>query len=506
MRPNLLLITGDHVRSDLFEATDDGSRSSPLHPHIPTPCLDDLAASGVAFRNCHALDPICVPSRASLTTGCYPHRCTGTKENRGSIRPGFPRLAEYLRAQGFATYAIGKLHYLPYAAPGQPRTLHGFETAELCEEGRILQSFDPSGASHGLEDYHDFLREQGWAGYGRSHGVGNNDVHPASVPFPAELHEEAWVATRSIAALTAHQQQSADQPFFLWASFAKPHPPYDPPAPYDRLIDPRSLPRPAGIDLPGDFEDRDPELRARRKRFGWDLLSPEAVQYIRAAYGGLVSFQDAMLARLLGHLEASGLSENTVVVYTADHGDLLGDFGRFFKSSMLDASVKVPLIIRSPRHQASSGQRRDHLVGLHDLLPTLSSLAGLPLPSGIDGQDLSPILENEQEPGRDRIVCQCFDTPGQKYLIRSHDWKYVYHEILGTEELYRVGEPDYELGNLAATHPEITASFRKELEDWCADQNDPMMLDNRGRLKISHEALRFTSEEFDMRELGWRRY
>ncbi|MDF3130118.1 sulfatase-like hydrolase/transferase [Kiritimatiellaeota bacterium B1221] len=503
--PNILLITGDHMRSDLIEATDDGLRSAPLYPHVPTPHLDRLAAGGVSFSHCHALNPICVPSRASITSGCYPHKCTGTKENRGRLKPEMPRLAQHFADRGYQTTAIGKLHYLPYMPPGEPRTLHGFQYAELCEEGRILNSFDPDGQQRGLEEYRDFLSDHGWGGYERSHGIGNNDIHPGTVPFSAELHEEAWVATRSIAAIDRHQEQHPDQPFFMWSSFTKPHPPYDPPAPYDRLIDPRSLPAPLGADQPGLMDDRDPEVRIRDKRFGWDRYSPEMIQTARARYGGLVNFQDEMIGRILTHLEEKGLLENTIVVYTADHGDLLGDFGRFFKSSLFDGSVKVPLIIHAPQSDAETG-KRNQLVGLHDLFPTLCALSGQPVPDGMDGQNLTPVLKDPTSAGREFFVSQCFDSPLQKYMIRTEKWKYIYHESGSTEELYKLEGKDYELNNLASQHPEITASFQEKLKAWCRENGDEMIFDDAGELRSHPGDCPQLKAEFTIGELGWRKY
>ena len=168
-------------------------------------------------------------------------------------------------------------------------------------------------------------------------------------------------------------QQSA-QPFLLWASFSKPHAPYDPPRPYDTMYDPRQIPAPLG----GWANDEllrgcDPELIRRPIVYGWDRFSPEAVQISRAYYAGMVTFQDAMIGRIVDWLEKHDLLEETIIVYTCDHGDLLGDFGRFFKTNMFDGAVKVPQIWRVPG-QSAGDFRRDQLVGLQDILPTLCAL------------------------------------------------------------------------------------------------------------------------------------
>lgn len=504
--PNILLITGDHVRADVLKCTDDGRNSHSLSSAVLTPRLDELASDGVAFRNCFTPNPICVPARASLTTGCYSHRCTGTKNNAGRIGDDCPRLAAHFVEHGYRTYAVGKLHYLPYAAPGHPRLLHGFQHAEICEEGRILGEFDPSGELHGLEDYHDYLHAVGWGGYERSHGVGNNDMRASTVPFPAEHHEEAWVAQRAMAALDQHSSNGQGAPFFMWASFAKPHPPYDPPAPFDRMYDPRRLPPPLAADDEAALASCDPELRTRRGRFGWNLLSREAIRLARARYCGLLTFQDAMIGRLLTDLRRRGSYDNTIIIYTADHGDLLGDFGRFFKSCMFDASVKVPLIVRVPGMGDNRGTIRDQLVGLQDLFPTLCGFTGLPVPQGMDGQDLRQVIRNSDDPGRPFIISQCFDHPRQKYMLRSERWKYVYHEAGGVEELYDLSRKDYETMNLAGESGAqgLLAELRQTLAAWCRDNGDTQMLDESGRLRRSPPEDEAANSQLHVEELGWR--
>lgn len=236
--PNILFITCDQMRWDCMACAG--------NPVIRTPNLDALAACGTRFCNAFTPDPICVPARASIMTGNYPQVCTGTKENRGGIRADQPLLTATLKSAGYKTYALGKLHFLPYAAPGQPRTTHGFDHVEWTESGRILKEHDPRGQLRGVEDYFDYLNDQGWHGYARAHGIGNNDVRPCPSPLPAEHYVDAWIADRSIAAMDRHRAEHGEAPFFLWMSSPKPHSPYDPPRPYDNLYDPRDIPRPFG--------------------------------------------------------------------------------------------------------------------------------------------------------------------------------------------------------------------------------------------------------------------
>lgn len=501
MARNVLIITADQLRFDALAHNAPWAPPWALAHAIRTPHLDALARESAHFVNAFSPNPVCVPARMSITSGLYPHKAG----DRKALHAESPRLAQVFGEHGYATYAVGKLHYNPYAPPGEPRNLHGFAHAELHEEGRIVKQFDPTGQTAGLEDYHDHLRQVGWGGYSRGHGLGNNDIHPVRSPLPAEHHEEAWVASRAIANLEQHRRERPNQPFLLWASFAKPHSPYEPPEPYDRLYDPRHLPPPAGTwDDDTQLDGRDQELVSRRYIYGWDRYSPEAIQLVRAHYAGLVSFHDAQVGRLLGWLRAAGLMDDTVIVYTSDHGDLLGDFGRFFKKAMFDGSVRVPMLWRVPGAGRAPGIR-EQLVGLQDLLPTLCAQAGVPLAKPVDGVDLSPALADASVAGRKAFVAYT-TAAGNKAMLRTTQWKYIYCTAGGTEELYDAGRLDGELINLAhaAEHAATRAALRAELLDWCQGHDYQALLRDGDLAMDSLDSL--PAHHFDVDRLGWRRY
>jgi len=488
-KPNILLITSDQMRADAMGCSG--------NPDVKTPHLDRLAQSGVCFTNAFTPDPICVPARASITTGCYPHRCTGFKDNKGAIRAGFPLLGEELNQRGYRTYALGKLHYLPYTPPGEKRTTYGIETVELAESGRIVQKYDPYGCLKGLEDYHDYLYTVGWGGYTRGHGLGNNDIFAAASPIPEEYYVDAWVADRTIYHLERHLEGQPDTPFFLWMSFPKPHSPYDPPRPYDSMYDPRSISPPVG-----DFskiQNRGLDFFVREYfNHMWDKVSPEAKRVIKSHYYGLVSFQDRQIGRVLDFLEAKGLREDTIIIYTADHGDMLGDFGLFFKRNFYNGSVRIPFIVSYPRRVAAGRISRE-LVGLQDILPTLMSLTGTPLHRPVDGEDLTPVLEGHDSSIREYYVGQCMDHPQQQYMVVDGEWKYIYHQLGGVEELYNQLQDPHELNNLAdskdAPIKVVRHRMREYLRQWCIENGDQSMLEN-GELVV------YPREEFKIPQPG----
>lgn len=476
-KPNILFIMCDQMRFDAI-----GCNGNEI---IKTPNLDRLAASGVNFKSAYTPNPICVPARASLTTGCYPHKCTGIKDNKGSIKEGFPLLGEELNKRGYDTYAMGKLHYLPYMGPGEKRTTYGLQTVELMESGRMLKEFDPKGEMKGIEDYHDYLHEVGWGGYYRGHGMGNNDIYPVPSVIPEEHYVDTWVTDRALHHMKKHIGEKPENPFFMWASFPKPHSAFDPPRPYDRMYDPREMPDPVGdIEM---LKERGFDAKYMdHYKYMWNLLSNEAKKVIKAYYYALISFQDKQIGRLLDFLEENDLREDTIVVYTTDHGDMMGDFGLYFKQNFYNGSVHIPFMISYPA-RIQGGRASEELAGLQDLLPTLLSLSGEPLQQEVDGKDLTPVLL-ENKPVRDYYISQCNEGQKQQYMVADKEWKYIYHVLGGVEELFHETEDSHELKNLAESTEtqimDVKQKMREYLVTWCRENGDTGILENNELIQV----------------------
>ena len=499
-QPNILLITADQFRWDCL-----GCAGNPV---IQTPHLDALAARGVRFENAYTPNPICVPARASIMTGNYSFECTGSKQNGGRIRDGQPLLTEVLKAVGYRTYALGKLHFVPYAPPGEPRLVHGFEHVDLHESGRLLAKFDPKGELEGVEDYFDYLENEGWSGYTRAHGIGNNDVRPAPSPLPPEHHVDHWIADCTIRQIDRHQRQFSNRPFFMWMSSPKPHSPYDPPRPYDTLYDPRAIPAPFGeVD---DLADRNPYIDATRYAHAIPSLSPEAWQVIRSYYYGCITFLDAMIGRVVAHLEQVGQLENTLILFSADHGDLLGDFGSCFKTNHLNGSVRVPFLVAGPG--VTQGAVSEALVGLQDILPTFATAAGGDVGQPVHGRDLTHHLADPRAPTwRDEVRAVYYSSTevrqlGQSAMVTDSHWKYIYSEANATEELYDQQRDRSELHNLAASpaHQATLARLRQKLRLCAIGLGDTELLDGDGFATRSVDRAKFA--EVPPTAMGWRWY
>ncbi len=491
MKPNILFICADQFRADTLSCVG--------HPDIKTPHLDALAADGCVFPNAYSPNPICVPGRATMITGRYSHKCTGNKDNGGTIKDDEIKLPQLLADNGYATYSSGKLHYLPYVNKNnQEPTLHGFQKAVLAESGRMLKQFDEKNEQGGVEDYMDYLETVGYKGYSRAHGIGNNDIHPAASPLPAEHTVDAWVASQAINYMDEHIKDAGDKPFFIHASFPKPHSPYDPPRPYDQIYDPRHIQKPAVAE--------EPTTRSTSKiidgiAHGWQYLSPEAVQVARAHYYGLITFQDEQIGRLVQHLKDNDLYDNTIILFTADHGDMMGDFGFFFKACMYEGSCAIPFVFKAPGK--AKNNVNPALVGLQDIVPTLLDLVDIPLPRDVDGISFVPELEDSATQQREYIVSYSLRSPHQCYMIRDEQYKYLYSEANGLEELYDLKTDPRELKNIIESEAEIAKRLKDKMLEWIIENEDNEMLQDGQLVSTAVDA---GKAEFRAGSMGWRWY
>jgi arylsulfatase len=492
-RPNLLFVNADQFRGDCLHC--DGNEL------ISTPNYDNLAENGIRFSRAYTPNPICVPGRATMITGNYSHKCTGRKSNGGAIFDDQIKLPQLLAENGYETYASGKLHYSPYTPPGEPDTLNGFQHAALAESGRMLSAFDPKDELGGVEAYADYLKDVGWKGYSRGHGIGNNDMHPAASPLPEEHHVDAWVATQALEYLEYHKENHDDKPFYLNVGFPKPHAPYDPPRPWDSMYSPLDMPVPY---INRDGKERNAYGDHNAVTHGTPLFSPETVQNARAHYYGLVSFQDQQFGRLVKYLKDNDLYDNTIIIFTADHGDMLGDFGWFFKCVMNEGSCRIPFLMSYPEGM-KGGMVSDEFVGLQDILPTVASLTGIELAKEVDGIDLSPLMQNREFTGRDYIISYSLETPYQTYMVRSDKWKYIYSEANGCEEFYDMSKDPGEEWNLSDSTElkSIIDEHRENMIKWAKENGDTKIFKD-GKLL----ATKVDREEFEFRPnvLGWRWY
>lgn len=369
-RPNILHLLTDQQRFDSIRALG--------FPFLQTPHLDRLCREGTTFTSAYTPAAECVPARASMITGMYADRI-GCGSNADSMPPeAHPTLMSYLSASGYRTHGVGKCHFTPN--PWAPR---GFQSRDTSEE----IANDPEG-----DDFLQFVEAEGFSHVLEPHGVrGEMYYIPQPSQLPARLHHSTWVADRSIDFI--ERERRSDQPWYLFAGFIHPHPPFAPPSPWHKLYRAPEMPMPYLPDNAAEllcFVNRF-QNRYKYRDNGLDL---NLVRCLRAYYFACVSFVDHQVGRILASLEATGELDNTLIVFTSDHGELLGDFGSFGKRSFHEASQRIPLIARLPGCFAP-GERCEAPASLVDLLPTFLQAAGADLPPEIDGMDLAALAKGE---------------------------------------------------------------------------------------------------------------
>lgn len=401
--PNIVVITADQWRGDCI-----GYRSR-RHP-VMSPHVNQLAAEGIDFTNAYADCPICMPQRATLLSGLT-GATFGETFNFGCRTPVSPErsLPHLLSSErNYQTKAIGKMHFSP------ARARLGFDDINLHPD-----------------DYVNWLEDVGYGGLFRGHGLGGNEVYPAVSAVPERFSHTNWIVEQSCRFLS---QRDPESPFFLWMVFEAPHSPFDPPAPYDRFYDNFSIPEP----LHADWQDTHmpQELSDKIESFKFENLTPEMIAEARRKYYGQITHIDYQLGRFLGELKSKGLYENTTIVFTADHGEHLGDFGLFGKTTYLTGSGDVPLIVK-PAISQKDGLRRGmtctHPVLTADIYTSILNCAGVAHDPG-DGLDL---FETSKSVGSDRVICgECSTGDFRTAFAANAQYKYIYFAVNGREMLF----------------------------------------------------------------------
>ena len=444
-RPNLLLITTDQQRADALSLN--GSST------LATPNLDYLGTSGSNFRHAYAECPSCIPARRTLISGQAPttHGMVGFYDNVAwDLQHSLPG---ELAAAGYQTQLVGKLHLSP------PRKRYGFDHMIWAD-------------NHGPgQDYDEWLHEQGVIHErpGTAHGVSSN----AWVGRPSHLDERFSMTTWCVnEALNFVRRRELDTPFFLQVSFLDPHPPLTPPQIYwERYID-ASLPEP----VVGDWAAKPTGLATTDPDGSEIHLHPDDLHRCRAGYYGLVNHVDDQVGRLLKVIREWGVLDDTLVLFTSDHGEMLGDHNLFRKTWPYEASASIPLLARAPEWmQCSSGHQAAEVVGLQDVMPTLLDAAGVDIPDSVDGRSLLPLMRGEQITWRKYLHGEHTGSykadHGNQWLSDGHK-KYVWHTQTGQEQFFDLANDPMEMHDAALDddRQDDLATWRRRLVNELRDR------------------------------------
>lgn len=443
-KPNILHFFVDQMRFDTIRALG--------NPIIKTPNLDRLCQEGVAFTNAYSPSPVCISARCSMIYGQYPMN-TGCYTNSRMPTDGRQSFMGALTEAGYRTHGIGKCHFTP-----DSYALRGFQSRERQEEG--------GASSLEGEPYLQYLHDKGYEHICEPFGIRGEMYY---IPQPSQLaqedHPSQWIGDRSIAFV--EEQEEKDQPWYLFSSFIHPHPPYTPPNPWHKLYRAAEMPLPR---VPEDVEALQTYVNRCQNRYKYrdQGLDKNLLRCMKAYYYACISFVDYQVGRVLDALEASGQLDNTLILFTGDHGEHLGDYNCFGKRSMHDTSARVPFIARMPGRFAG-GKTCDTPVSLVDIAPTFLGAAGVSMtshqPDGIDIYDIiSGVFDreyvfsqlaydqtnivNKLDPGF--VVSEEYQenpellrAAGSTYMMVSKEWKYFYSAPDHQEYLFdKVRDPE----------------------------------------------------------------
>lgn len=444
-KPNIVVLMSDQQRFDTVSAYG-------FNNICKTPNIDKLAARGVRFDHAFTPTAICSPARASFYTGLYPNH-HGVTGNGLCIKDGVKGINHYLHEAGYLCGYAGKWHadqkrgpsdfgfigkdFLGYAFPGS-KLLPGlqFAAAPLNEPNH----------------YAEYLKDRGLAIPKVSHRfVGTNPGCRTQEMFalhegPVESCIEYFVAEEAIRVM--EQMAKQDKPFFMWANFWGPHSPSLVPEPYFSMYDPKSIP-----EHPSYCEtfERKPRVQSIIERmwglgdYGW-----AGFQEIAARYYGHCTLIDDQVGRVVAALDRLGELDNTILVFTTDHGDCLGAHKLIEKGEfMYDEIYRIPLVVAHPQC-GSPGQVNSEFTYLHDMMPSFIDAAGLPVPEGLDGQSVLPAMQGDCTPnGRDDIYC-VFDrhfTIANQRMVRTKTHQFTFNPS-DIGELYDLDKDPFQLNNL----------------------------------------------------------
>ena len=428
-RPNILLIMSDE-HAPIF--------SGPYgHPLVQTPNLNRLADNGVTFTNAYCNSPLCVPSRMSFMTGRYVHHI-GVWDNASPLASDTVTWAHLLRKVGYDVVLCGKQHFC-----GQDQR-HGFRT-QLARDLHAEWL-------HGLIDWEKGTppAKRPWQGPQQA-GPGTTE----------EIEVDDFVESQALAYLRDPARQ--DQPWALNVSFIAPHFPLIVPQNFFDLypLDAIDLPEIP----PGHLKNQHPVYKRMRSMFGLINFPEELVRRARAGYYGLITYLDEKIGRLLDVLEETGQREDTVVIYTSDHGEMNGEHGMWRKSNFYEASVRVPLQIAWPGH-LPGGCKIDEVVSLVDLTATIVDIVGAPQVVPMDGESLRPLMLGNEQNWKDFAFSEYLAHGVARPMAMLRRGRYKFNYSLGNPpELYDLLEDPNEFHNLASdrTHRPIIAELQAQL-------------------------------------------
>lgn len=447
-RPNILWYCTDQQRFDTIGALGNS--------HVVTPTIDKLVADGVAMTHAYCQSPICTPSRSSFMTGMYPSRVHNTRNGNETFPAYPPVITKLIADSGYDCGLVGKFHLQSAGYRTEPRIDDGFSYWKFSHAPR-----DDWSEGH---DYAQWVRDQ---------GGDLNAMRESDERVPPSMHQTTWASECAIDFIQNHQ--STDQPWLLNLNIYDPHPPFIPPKVYADRFDPSEMPGP-------HFRDSDlqHQLKLASLDFQDELKTPEEhdAKRVQANYYAMIALIDDQFARILKTLDESGQRDNTVIIFTSDHGESLGDHGLMFKGCRFyEGLVRIPLIFSWPG-RIQQGLQSEALVELLDMTSTLMDLCGVESPDYVQGKSLLPLLRGKvsADHHRDFVRSEYFDALDPQFtggtgtfgtMYRDRDYKLCLYHDKKLGELYDLRNDPWEFEDLwdSPSHEEIKAKLIRDAFD-----------------------------------------
>lgn len=447
-KPNVLLICTDHLSGLAMRPGG--------HPVVMTPTLEQLARSGVNYTQAYSACPCCIPARKTLMTGLTARGHGERVYVDGSPMPEATTLAQCFREGGYQSYAVGKMHVYPQ------RDRIGFDEVLMEDQGR--HQFDS-----GADDWELYLADQGYAGQEYASGMTQNDWVARPWHLPEHCHPINWAAREMSRAI---RRRDPRKPGFWYLSFSAPHPPLTPLQAYLDLYRDIEIDRPTQGNWSDDFDSVPFPVRKKTANSALMGASWHEQELARRAFYATVTHVDHQIRTVLGTLREEGLLNNTAIVFTSDHGHMVGEHGLWCMTPFYEMSAKIPLILVPPAGDKRVGMSvcDDRLAEFGDIMPTLLDLAGLPIPEGVE--TVSLIGEGR----RDHLYGELGEGPLAMRMIREGRFKLIYYPAGNRSQLFDIEADPRESADLAADpgHADdlkrLQGLLEKELyggdEDW----------------------------------------
>ncbi|WP_346859759.1 arylsulfatase [uncultured Draconibacterium sp.] len=465
-KPNIIFIITDQQRSDALGCM--GNKT------VISPNIDKIAEEGVIFVNGYSAVPSCTPARAGLLTGMSPwhHGMLGYGKLARKYKYEMPQM---MREAGYYTFGIGKMHWFPQKA------LHGFNGTLTDESGRVEQDGYVS-------DYRDWFKLNAPGEDPDKTGIGWNDNKSGVYQLDEKLHPTYWTGKTAVELIENYDQE---KPLFLKVSFARPHSPYDPPQRFLDIYEDRKIPEP----VIGEWSHYLDGVKGNESAAFGDFGTEYAIKSRRHYYAN-ITFIDEMVGQIVQVLKDTGMYENSIICFTSDHGDMLGDHHHWRKTYAYEGSSNIPFLFKWPENTNAKLRRGSVLENpteLRDFLPTFLDAAGAEIPDELDGESLLKLVKNPQASWRSYIDLEhatCYSPENYWCALTDGNWKYIWFLRTGKEQLFNLKTDPVEIVNLSESNKPELEKWRERMVDHLSERGEGFV--KNGKLVRREETMLYS--------------